>query len=325
MIEDPECPACGRHEWRRLGERIYAGKSDGRWGLQVLFAVWVPKATEFRVTFLGCEACGMVIYAPRPSAADLDATYRFAPKCPANGSAKPARKTERPRRTAQRIRRIQRFLSPHLPRSPNETRILDFGGGDGRLLKGYADKGAQCDVIDYASLAVAGVRHVGMNEHDLPNVPTYDAIVLSHVVEHMADPHAVLTRLRAALKEDGAIFVDVPMEISATLPARNDPVTHVNFFIPESLSALLARAGYRVETCELTDYPHPNEGWQLCVTAVATIGEERKTPRTSSGFAALKSYLEPDFGMRFRKTRLRWRDMPGRQFRRLKGLAGRFR
>ena len=271
----------------------------------------------------------MVIFSPRPSATDLDATYRFAPKNSANGSGKqavkPARKTERPRRTAQRIRRIERFLSPHLPRPPKESRILDFGGGDGRLLKGYADKGATCDVIDYASLAVSGVRHVGMNEHDLPNQPTYDAIVLSHVVEHMAEPHAVLTRLKSSLKEDGAIFVDVPMEISAALPARNDPVTHCNFFIPESLVALLTRSGYRVERCELTDYPHPNEGWQLCATAVAKIGEERATPDGSSGFAALKSYLEPDLGMRLRKTRLRWRDMPGRQLRRVKALASRLR
>lgn len=323
MIENPDCLACGRCDWERLGERVYrAHQADQRHArqLEILFAVWAPGTTEFRATFLGCKSCGMMVYSPRPTAADIDAKYRYSPGSAANVPSR----TERPRRTNQRIRRLESFLSPYLPQPPKQCRILDFGGGDGRLLKGYAEQGAACDLIDYVPIPVAGVRHVGSNENDLPNEPTYDGIVCSHVVEHMAEPHTILTRLRSALKPDGAIYVDVPMEISRELPARSEPVTHCNFFIPESLATLLERSGYRVETCELTAYPHPDENWKLCATAVAKVAGTNDHAKRD-GFGSLNAYLNPDIRMRLHKTKLQWRNIPRRQIRRLRSLLLRFR
>jgi SAM-dependent methyltransferase len=310
MIDDPTCPACGANHWTDIGERTYCRPPslDGRGQkpMRVLFEIWAPGAEEVRVRFAGCNDCGMMIYRPRPSESDLAAKYRalalYGDNIPSS--------EEDPARTGKRAQRIYDILAPHMKRAPGRCRLLDFGGGDGRLLKRFVEVGAACELIDYCDAPVAGVRQVGSTIDSLPGEAVYDGMICSHVIEHLADPLPVLEALAANLKPDGAIYVEVPVEMVKKMPAPSEPVTHCNFFIPESLSTLLERAGFRVLKCRLTVYPHPNGGWSLCAGAIAEPGT--KAAGTKAGFSALQRYLRPPplFDLQLRLKM--WRAQPKR-------------
>jgi hypothetical protein len=155
---------------------------------------------------------------------------------------------------------------------------------------------------------VAGVRYAGQDLASLSGEPTYDAIICSHVVEHLAEPLAVLERLVPNLRPTGVIYVEVPVEVLRRLPAGAEPVTHCNFFVPESLAALLERAGCRIISNGLNSYPHPKGGWRLCAGAIATLGGAAKP--ASPGFAAIRRYLQPSLPFMLWASSKIWPSLP---------------
>ncbi|HWT11950.1 MAG TPA: class I SAM-dependent methyltransferase [Allosphingosinicella sp.] len=320
MLTNPACPVCGATEWTVVGERTYRRPAslDGKQQkpLRVLFDVWAPGEQEFRVRFAGCKRCAMMIYLPRPGPADLEAKYRALAQY---GDATPSL-GEAPRRTRLRSKRLFDLMTPRLGRPVDRSRILDFGGGDGRLLLTFAEAGAACDVVDYCEEMIPGVRHVGRTVDALAGEPSYDAIICSHVVEHLAEPLPVLRQLVGNLAPDGVIYVEVPVEMVKRMPAGTEPVTHCNFFIPESLAALMERAGCRLISCKLTAYPHPNGSWMLCAGALATPGAAPASA-TGAGLPALRRYLDPPLPFLIRLRTIVWRSLPRLATRKLLGKA----
>jgi SAM-dependent methyltransferase len=184
-----------------------------------------------------------MVYAPRPSPADLDAKYKFLGLLPSQSTLPVPESADR-----WRSRKLYRVLFPLLERFSS---VLDFGGGDGRLMRDLVAAGHRCFTVDWSEKVVEGVNRLGTTLEDLPAYTRFDAIVASHVVEHIAEPRAVLERLRDHLVPGGILYVEVPPEIWRRDPYMTEPVTHVNFFVPESLKALLGYAGYAVLACTI--------------------------------------------------------------------------
>ncbi|WP_114952864.1 class I SAM-dependent methyltransferase [Sphingosinicella terrae] len=320
MLADPECPACGNRNWSIIGERIYRAEAlsaRSPAASRILFKTWLPGTIEFRAKFGACRGCAFVTCLPRPSEDDIRKKYEQGAQL---GHYIPS-KGEAPERTRRRARRLARIVTPHLTRSVDQSRILDFGGGDGRLLDELVSAGASGDVVDYCRTPVPGVRHIGNTEEDLPRTATYDAVICSHVVEHLAMPHSVLQRLRMVIRLGGILYVEVPVELIKSMPAAREPVTHCNFFIPESLATLLQRSGFRLLECKLTTYPHPGGGWSLCVAAIATPDED--VTASLSGIEALNRYLRPPLPFMARIQLMSWRTLPQRFYRKFRSRAGR--
>lgn len=301
MQSAPLCPTCGVRDFKSYGRRKYTRNAIDRsqgWtktALRILFELWTPNRTEAEFDFVGCRGCGLMIYEPRPTAQEITDKYRYVGGM---GDATPS-KSEDPERTGLRARRVFKLLAPHLSRTARTA--LDFGGGDGRLLQKYVDQGFDCALVDYADRPIAGVRKVADTEQDIPDQDRYDAIICSHVVEHLPDPLQTLKNLRRSLAGDGAMYVEVPYEVYKQLPAKSEPVTHVNFFTPASLRNLLQAAGYDVVRCGLDLYPHPKGHWSLCVGAIAA--QPRGEPqRPANGLAALDRAIAPS---RARKLAIR--------------------
>ena len=95
---------------------------------------------------------------------------------------------------------------------------LDVGGGAGWLLtlaKAVEPRLAETLVVDLDAAAEARARAAG---HDffLGPVETFesdkkfDVIFMLNLIEHVADPVAVLTRMRSLLAPDGVIFLKTP-------------------------------------------------------------------------------------------------------------------
>jgi 2-polyprenyl-3-methyl-5-hydroxy-6-metoxy-1,4-benzoquinol methylase len=76
-----------------------------------------------------------------------------------------------------------------------------------------------------------------------------DAIVFLQTLEHLADPGAVLARLRSGLRPGGALYVSTPnvLTLAPRGAARSDNPWHVREYRAEELAGLLAAHFDRVE------------------------------------------------------------------------------
>jgi SAM-dependent methyltransferase len=150
---------------------------------------------------------------------------------------------------AMGIREQLRLLEP----LERDSRVVDLGAGDGRLAVALARSGHRVTAVEPFRGVPDGpgitVLHESLEEVELPG-HSFDAAVLWHVLEHLAEPLAVLERVRRWLVPGGRILVGVPN--LAGLQARVggerwfhlDPQRHLVHFTPPGLVALLDRAGF---------------------------------------------------------------------------------
>lgn len=159
-------------------------------------------------------------------------------------------------------------LVPHSAR-----RILDVGcasGALGRALK----EGQGCEVIGIECVpevaAIARSRldrvHVGDAAAVAPSLPEayFDCIIVADVLEHLAEPAALLSALRRSLAPNGRLILSVPnvrhwSVIRGLLEGRWDYAeaglldrTHLRFFTRRTIEELLRSTGFRPMSVQAT-------------------------------------------------------------------------
>lgn len=274
MKAKPACPLCGAEHWEVIGENTFSRASIADASeaiascLQVLFNLWVPGEDEIRIHYVLCQRCGMVVYRPRPSEAEVDSKYRFLHELigRTQSAAMPG-PIER-----QRSLELFRILKPYL--GQGGARVLDFGGYRGALMTEMARFGCDCSVVDYAPDVLPGLTRLGDTLSDIEAERKFELIVCSHVLEHLVEPLATCKELAGHLGVGGLLFVEVPLEILGHAPLQKEPVTHINFFSKESLSSLLQLAGLRVERCWEAACTVGNGRQRLVVRALGQAGGE---------------------------------------------------
>jgi 2-polyprenyl-3-methyl-5-hydroxy-6-metoxy-1,4-benzoquinol methylase len=131
-----------------------------------------------------------------------------------------------------------------LERPPGSAAVLDVGCGGGKWLNTLADRGWQTFGIEPSS-KVAFARHREIER--VPAAPTFDLIILSHVLEHVRHPGRMLADCARALKPGAWLFVSVPNLDG--LPQHRDWYyclngrAHLTAYSSAALQALCARVG----------------------------------------------------------------------------------
>jgi predicted SAM-dependent methyltransferase len=191
-----------------------------------------------------CRDCGTAAVAEHDDDGDLYVGGIYRPT--------PARRDAllEPLRRLLRRERL-RFLRPLEP----GARVFEVGAGDGRFLAALARAGYEAEGLEpYRAQApsVPLVRRTKLEETHLP-ADSQDAVVLWHVLEHLADPAGALLRVREWLARDGVLVVAVPnlaslqAELGRDRWFHQDVPRHRTHFTKRGMIALLERCGFRVE------------------------------------------------------------------------------
>lgn len=171
------------------------------------------------------------------------------------------------------------FANPELLESiPLAARtVIDIGCGGGALGAAYLRRNPRAKVygvdLDEESIAVAATRLTAAARCDIETEPFpfdmpegIDCLVYGDVLEHLADPWAVLGRHVEALNPDGTVLVCFPnvehWSIAYRLMKGNfdyEPSglldrTHLRFFTPRMMGEALERAG--LVRCDLRPRPY---------------------------------------------------------------------
>lgn len=156
------------------------------------------------------------------------------------------------------------LLSHHL--APG-ARVLEIGCGEGILLNELSSAGFNVQGIEPSQAASARARARGLHviEGYFPNKAVdgpVDAVVLSHVLEHMPNPLNVLRQV-AQLSPNGHLFlVQTNYKGLMALWRRAAwyawvPEDHYWHFTPQGLAQLATQAGWQYKNCEFSSLVHP--------------------------------------------------------------------
>lgn len=156
-----------------------------------------------------------------------------------------------PSRTA-----IAQFKVMYLPALPG-GRLLDVGCGSGQGLQLMQSLGWSVTGVDFDPAAVLVARGKGLDvragtvaAQEYP-ADSFDAVTLSHVIEHLPDPLETLQECRRIVKPGGRVVIATPNSQSwgRRLFGADwrglEPPRHLQIFSHSALAQLALQAGFR--------------------------------------------------------------------------------
>jgi len=162
------------------------------------------------------------------------------------------------------LRARRRLLRRPLDRMPPGV-ALEIGCGDGSFLVQLQAAGWEVTGVDSDPLAAQAAldKHgitvqVGFFEECRFPEESFDLIVMNHVIEHVVDPVALLSRCAHLLREGGALLMVTPngAGVGHALFGSSwrglEPPRHLQIFSPRALASALARGGLEAVSLRTT-------------------------------------------------------------------------
>ncbi len=157
-----------------------------------------------------------------------------------------------------RVDRIQSFAVAHFPgrsAADGTLGLLDVGAGLAVFPARMKAEGWQCTALDPDPRAARHAReHVGVDAVcgdfmalDAAALGRFDLVTFNKVLEHVAEPVAMLAKAGDLLADNGAVYVELPDgEAAAEAGAGRQEffIDHHHMFSPVSIALLAERAGF---------------------------------------------------------------------------------
>ena len=198
-----------------------------------------------------CRGCGLVSHESIPTDAELQSYYANEYRQDYHGEQTPsAHRVIRAWAVGQwLLRQLKDFVKPN-------DRICEVGAGIGCTVKAFELSGYNTTGIEPG----AGFYRFGSGQlraplqqlslYDVPPVPSYDFILLVHVIEHFSSPRQALTHLRSLMSPEARLYVECPNIAGAhAAPGKQFHFAHVYNFSPETLVWLAESCGLSVHAC----------------------------------------------------------------------------
>lgn len=190
------------------------------------------------------------------------------------------------------------------------AKLLDVGCGNGNFLAaaekvGWRGTGLEPDPVAASIAKARGCQVIQGNIEDFhPSKKAYDAITLDHVLEHLHDARLVLSKLKAALANDGVLVSVTPNP--GSLVARIfgvswyglDPPRHLHIPSASGLTALFHEIGFesRVFTVPRISRCYASESMSIRTLGHAHKKSARFIPRLLGMAAQLSTFAGLNFG-----------------------------
>jgi SAM-dependent methyltransferase len=222
------CPICFSPDKHLLYRQVFGNKS-------------ISLMDQYEV--MVCQKCGFVYADDIPTQAEFNKYYETMSKYEFNYSEGMVANDYN-----VHFQKIVDFIVPRLP--DKNARILDIGCSTGSLLNLLKQAGyTNLFGIDPSPACVRTVRELYKIEASVNNIAGFespqkaDLIILSAVLEHFVDFTGSLQKIRALLKDQGLLFIEVPdaerfAEYIFT-PFQQFSIEHINYFSRNSLANLL--------------------------------------------------------------------------------------
>jgi 2-polyprenyl-3-methyl-5-hydroxy-6-metoxy-1,4-benzoquinol methylase len=193
-----------------------------------------------------CRRCGFVFMSPRFSDDDLSRFYERDYRVSYLGTE--GQTSENIETQDRRSEHLATFVARHVPRAQH---ILDIGCSTGQLLTTLrASLGAQTATgvePSNAHRSTAAARQIdayaSLEELERTSTMLFDVVSMSHVLEHIADPAAMLERIRTRLLSARGVLL---LEVPNIYGSQSYEVAHLLCYSPETLQLQLERAGFRI-------------------------------------------------------------------------------
>ncbi len=266
--EDVEaCPACGSPD----RDTLYEGLRDRLFG--------APGAWTMR----SCGSCETCYLDPRPTQDAIGLAYAdyFWHQPPSPGG-EPAGLVPRvrarlldavlQRRFGYPLRTLPSWITVPVARTPvgrgvdrwarhlsfpgPGARLLDVGCANGEFLLQMQALGWEVEGLDVDEASLSQARAAGLLVHAgalasaaLPP-SSFDAITMSHVLEHVPDPHETLRAAHGLLRPGGVLWIATPnaWSLSRRRYGRDwlswDPPRHLAVYTTEAVRGMLRDAGF---------------------------------------------------------------------------------
>jgi 2-polyprenyl-3-methyl-5-hydroxy-6-metoxy-1,4-benzoquinol methylase len=166
------------------------------------------------------------------------------------------------------------YLRRRITRMPAGLRLLDLGAAGGHLGRAVRDRCSYLAGVEpdrslpasahegYDDWRTVDARHAG--EWERP----FDVVVCADVLEHLANPEALLARIHHWLHSEGILLASIPnianVSIRAALLFGHFRYTergildrsHLSFYTRSSAQRLLSDSGFHVTSVEPTAMPY---------------------------------------------------------------------
>ena len=192
-----------------------------------------------------CKACGFVYQSPRMTTAETNDFYAAEYRKLYQGSSDPNLKDLAVQK--QRAEWLASFTRKHVKQV---ARLLDVGCSAGLLMQAF-NHTFGCNPVGiepgnaYREVAArTGFKtYASLKEMQSAGEARFDLISMAHVLEHIPDPLAYLNDLRENyLSQQGCLLLEVP-----NLYMHDSfEVAHLSSFTANSLSRMVAKAGFNV-------------------------------------------------------------------------------
>lgn len=248
-----DCSILGEKSSRDMRDRSDACPICGKTAFKVVLAVKPHRIEATDAFAVGrCQGCGTLQLHPKPDPTRLGEYYRLLHLRDGD-----LRREEIS--SSGRAKRMWRWWTEYpVAACVRSGPVLDLGCNGGELLAVLRRRGCEVHGVDSNPAAVdechrkeIGADLSSLEDYEIPR-GVYKCIVLSHVIEHLADPVELLIRVRKALAKDGRAVICLP---NCRSPFRYlfgrhwhgwDPPFHMIHYDSRSLKAVLSAAGFVV-------------------------------------------------------------------------------
>jgi SAM-dependent methyltransferase len=200
--------------------------------------------------YVRCDRCGLVQINPQPERAEVTRRYR-------EGSGAEYLAYELKNEAA--FLRLQEMALEDAGFEELETgRVLDIGCATGALLEKLRNRGWACTGVEISPSNEYARKERGLDVRNLPleenrfPAASFDAVLASHLIEHLNDPAGFVAEVHRILAPGGCFIVTTPniAGFQARLFRnhwRSAIFDHLYLFSIKTLSLLLTHRGFTVD------------------------------------------------------------------------------